>query len=173
MFVQGKITEQEYNDAMLESKNMKFASNKSINGENENVPIRNWYAEALFNDIISDLTEKYKISKASAQEILFKQGLKIYCAVDEKAQQAAESVIANDSLMPKDKNLELGYMMMDFDGRVLASIGSRTKKTGNMLFDRANAAKRQPGSSIKPISVYAPAIDIGLYNYASTVKDEP
>lgn len=173
MFAQGKITEQEYNDAMIESKNMKFESSKSNNGENENIPIRNWYTEALFNDIIEDLTAKYKISKTSAQEILFKQGLKIYCAVDEKAQQAAESVIATDSLMPKDKNLELGYMMMDFDGRILASIGSRTKKTGNMLFDRANVAKRQPGSSIKPISVYAPAIDIGLYNYASKVKDEP
>ena len=173
MFSQGKITQQEYDSAMEESNNMTFSKNHNAGAEAENVPVRNWYTEALFKDIIEDLTEKYKVSKATAQDILFKQGLKIYCAVDEKAQAAAEAVIATDSLMPKDKNLELGYMMMDYDGRVLASIGSRSKKTGNMLFDRANFARRQAGSSIKPISVYAPAIDIGLYNYASTVKDEP
>lgn len=173
MFSQGKISQQEYDNAMAESKAMTFSKNHKDSAESANVPIRNWYTEALFKDIIEDLMAKYKISKASAQDILFKQGLKIYCAVDEKAQAAAESVIATDSLMPSDKNLELGYLMMDYDGRVLASIGSRSKKTGNMLFDRANFARRQAGSCIKPISVYAPAIDIGLYNYASTVKDEP
>lgn len=173
MLSQGKITDQEYNEAMTESNNMTFSQGHNAGVEAANVPIRNWYTEALFKDIIEDLTAKYKVSKSTAQDILFKQGLKIYCAVDEKAQLAAESVVSTDSLMPKDKNLELGYIMMDYDGRILASIGSRSKKTGNMLFDRANFARRQAGSSIKPISVYAPAIDIGLYNYASTVKDQP
>ena len=172
MLSQGKITQQEYNNAISESQNMTFSRGDDTT-DLANIPIKNWYTEVLFNDIIDDLTAKYKISKASAQDILFKQGLKIYCAVDEKAQSIAETVIATDSLMPSDKNLELGYVMMDYDGRVLASIGSRSKKTGNMLFDRANYAKRQAGSCIKPISVYAPAIDIGLYNYASNVKDEP
>ena len=173
MFAQGRISQQEFDEAMVESKSMTFEKKDTDGQESSGGPVRNWYTEALFNDIINDLMAKYKINKTSAQDILFKQGLKIYCAVDEKAQAIAEKVIATDSLMPQDKNLELGYVMMDYDGRVLASIGSRAKKTGNMLFDRANFAKRQPGSCIKPISVYAPAIDMGLYNYASTVKDEP
>ncbi len=173
MFAQGRISQQEFDEAMVESKSMTFEKKDTDGQESSGGPVRNWYTEALFNDIINDLMAKYKINKTSAQDILFKQGLKIYCAVDEKAQAIAEKVIATDSLMPQDKNLELGYVMMDYDGRVLASIGSRATKTGNMLFDRANFAKRQPGSCIKPISVYAPAIDMGLYNYASTVKDEP
>ena len=173
MFSQGRISQAEFDEATSESKSMTFEKRGGDGQESSNVPVRNWYTEALFNDIINDLMEKYKINKTSAQDILFKQGLKIYCAVDEKAQAIAEKVIATDSLMPQDKNLELGYVMMDYDGRVLATIGSRAKKTGNMLFDRANFAKRQAGSCIKPISVYAPAIDMGLYNYASTVKDEP
>ena len=173
MFSQGRISQAEFDEAMAESKSMTFEKRGGEGQESSNVPVRNWYTEALFNDIINDLMAKYKINKTSAQDILFKQGLKIYCAVDEKAQAIAEKVIATDSLMPQDKNLELGYVMMDYDGRVLATIGSRAKKTGNMLFDRANFAKRQAGSCIKPISVYAPAIDMGLYNYASTVKDEP
>lgn len=173
MFSQGRISQAEYDEAMAESKSMTFERANIDGQESANVPVRNWYTEALFTDVVDDLMAKYKINKTSAQDILFKQGLKIYCAVDEKAQSIAEKVIATDTLMPQDKNLELGYVMMDYDGRVLATIGSRAKKTGNMLFDRANFAKRQPGSCIKPISVYAPAIDMGLYNYASTVKDEP
>ena len=85
MFSQGKITQQEYDSAMEESNNMTFSKNHNAGAEAENVPVRNWYTEALFKDIIEDLTEKYKVSKATAQDILFKQGLKIYCAVDEKA----------------------------------------------------------------------------------------
>lgn len=173
MLDQGKIGQDEFDRAMEESRELVFSKSHKPESVAANVPIRNWYVEALFKDIVEDLMAKYKISRASAQDILFKQGLKIYCAVDEKAQSAAESVISTESLMPKDKNLELGYMMMNYDGRVLASVGSRSKKTGNMLFDRANSAKRQAGSCIKPISVYAPAIDMGLYNYGSVVKDEP
>ncbi len=173
MYNQGRITKDQYNEAMEESKHMEFVKSKNSNQENYNVPVRDWYTEAMINDIIRDLMEKYKISKASAQEILFTQGLSIYSAVDPKAQRIAEEVISDSSIMPKDKKLELGYMMMDFDGRVLASIGSRAKKTGNLWFDRANAAKRQPGSCIKPIAAYAPAIDLGLYNYSSIIKDEP
>lgn len=41
-------------------------------------------------------------------------------------------------------------------GAIKAMIGGR-KTTGRMLFNRATAT-RQPGSSIKPVAVYAPAL---------------
>ena len=42
-----------------------------------------------------------------------------------------------------------------------------------MWFNYATDAKRQPGSSFKPIAAYAPAIDKGIINYSSIVQDEP
>ena len=172
MFEQGKITKTEFDAAMKESSEMQFASAAS-DDEDTAVPVRNWYVEAMFCDIINDLSLKYKISKDTASEMLFTQGFQIYSAMDEKAQNAAESVISDGSLMPPDKKIEVGYVMMDFNGRVLASVGSREKKTGNLWFDRANKARRQPGSAIKPIAVYAPAIDLGLCNYSSIIPDQP
>jgi len=172
MLSQTKITQDEYNKAMEESKNMVFQrSNNKQKNQPENV--RDWYTEALINDVINDLSEKYKISKSAAQKMVYTQGLKIYSAVDKKAQKIAEDVVYNSKVLDGDKKLELGYLMMDFDGRILATIGSRAKKTANSLFDRANYAKRQPGSSIKPIGVYAPAIELGLYDYNSTLPDSP
>ena len=152
MLSQSKITQDEYNKAMEESSKMTFSKMAELNKNSG--PIRDWYTEALFNDVINDLSEKLSIGKSAAQKMLYTQGLKIYSAVDTRAQSIAESVVEKSSMLSKDKNLELGYIMMDLNGRVLASIGSREKKTANSLFDRANYAKRQPGSSIKPISVY-------------------
>lgn len=172
MFSQGKISKTEFDEAMRESESMKFKRNDSED-EDSSVPVRNWYVEAMFNDIINDLSAKYKIGKDTASEMLFTQGLQIYSAMDEKAQNIAESVISDGSLMPPDKKIEVGYTMMGFDGRILASVGSREKKTGNLWFDRANNARRQPGSSIKPIAVYAPAIDLGICNYSSIIPDQP
>lgn len=171
MFSQSKISQDEYNKAMDESSKMTFSNMLELN-KNAG-PVRDWYTEAMFNDIINDLSEKFGIGKSAASQMLFTQGLKIYSAIDKNAQSIAESVIEKSPSLAQDKSLELGYTMMDLNGRVLASIGSREKKTANSLFDRANFAKRQPGSSIKPIAVYAPAIDEGLYNYSSLIPDQP
>ena len=174
MLEQEKISQDEYNTAKEESDNMKFEGSGNNSSQNSNTQnTRNWYMEVLLKDVISDLCEKYNIGKSTAEDMIYKQGLKIYSAMDVKAQKIAEDSLKNSSVMPSDKNLELGYIMMGLDGRILATIGSRKEKTGNLLYDRACGAKRQPGSTIKPISAYAPAIDCGMYNYSSLIPDEP
>ncbi len=173
MLGQNKISQQEYDDAMNESAGMVFSKNAPSSDENPNVSVRNWYVETLIRDVIADLCNKYQIGKATAEDMLYTQGLKIYCAMDKNAQAIAEQTLKNSDIMPKDANIELGYTMMDFSGRILATLGSRKEKTGNLLYDRANVAKRQPGSTIKPISAYTPAIDLGIYHYSSLIPDEP
>ena len=175
MFEQGKITREEYDLALQESNDMVF-EDYSDDSEDKNIisnQVRNWYIEVMLKDIINDLCAKYNIGKSAAENILFTQGLKIYSAMDQNAQSIVEATVRDESIMPKDKGMELGYIMLGFDGRVLASIGSREEKTGNLLYDRATAAKRQPGSTIKPLSAYTPAIDLGIYNYSSIIQDQP
>lgn len=174
MLDQQKITETEYQTAMDESQNMVFK--KNVNAEikhKDGEEIRNWYVEALLKDIIGDLQKKYNIGKTAAEDMLFTQGLKIYCAMDKKAQHIAEETIANKDIMPKDEALEVGFLLMDYNGRVLATIGSSKEKTANLLYDRANFAQRQLGSTIKPLSAYTLAINEGLYNFSSLIPDEP
>lgn len=174
MFEQNKITEEDYNQAMEESEHMLF--NDSGSGENNNKSIntiRNWYIESMLQDVIYDLCAKYHVGKAAAENIVFTNGLKIYSAMDQNAQSIAESTLQNTSIMPKDNDLELGFVLMGLDGRILSVLGCREPKTGNLWYNRANFAKRQPGSTIKPISVYSPAIDSGAYTYSSLIDDEP
>ena len=176
MYDQGMISHDEYNSAMEESENLKF-SIKSSSDEEEEVTasnsLRNWYVEALLSDLKRDLSQKMGVGDSAAERILYTQGLKIYSAMDENAQMIAEESLKDNAVMPRDKSIELGYVMMDLDGRILASIGSRKPKQGNLWFDRANVARRQPGSTIKPLAVYAPMIDCGMYNYSSIIPDRP
>ena len=173
MLAQNKISNDEYNEAIKESQNMNFSEKAKKEKDSSSKNVRNWYVEALVRDIVADLCEKYHIGKSVAENMIYTQGFKIYSAMDLKAQEFAENAIKDNNIMPKDPNMEIGYIMMDYNGRILASLGSRKVKTGNLLYDRANIAKRQPGSTIKPISAYAPIVDLGVYNYSSLIPDEP
>ena len=62
---------------------------------------------------------------------------------------------------------------MDFDGRVIATVGSSNKKAQALEWDRATHSVLQPGSSIKPLLVYPLAIETKKLYYSSTIKDEP
>lgn len=174
MLSQNMIGNEEYTQAVEESDSMEFVSEVNNKVESSsNKMIRNWYMETLLRDVINDMCEKYNIGKSTAEDMIYTQGLKIYSAMDVKAQKIAEETLKNSKIMPADSNLELGYMMMGLDGRILAVLGSRKEKTGNLLYDRANVAKRQPGSTIKPLAAYTPAIEWGFLNYSSLIPDEP
>lgn len=57
-------------------------------------------------------------------------------------------------------------------GEVLAIVGGRSYDV-RRGFNRATRLRRQPGSALKPLVAYAPAIDQYGYTTASVLKDEP
>ncbi|MBR0183776.1 MAG: transglycosylase domain-containing protein [Clostridia bacterium] len=170
MLDQKKITKEEFDKAIKESENLKFSKNSKEDSQKSEI-IRNWYVEALCKEVMDDLCKKYNIKKNIAETILYSGGLKIYACIDPQAQETAEKVLS--SFPPKDKNLELGFVMMDYKGKILAMLGSSKPKTMNWIYNRASSAPRQPGSIIKPISAYAPAIDNNIFTYSSKINDEP
>lgn len=58
-------------------------------------------------------------------------------------------------------------------GYVKAIVGGRGKKEASLTLNRATDTLRQPGSTFKVVSTYAPALDSGLKTLASTQVDEP
>ena len=175
MYDQEIISKQEYDAAMQESANMTFVGFKSANNdddEDEDNDVQNWYYDQLFYDLRTDLAQYYNISEGAASEKIYTEGLKIYCAMDEKMQEYIEKEALKID-KSADPSIELGSVLMDFDGRVIATVGSSNRKTTDLAWDRAAHSALQPGSSIKPLFCYPIAIDTKQLYFSSKVNDEP
>ena len=171
MYDQGKITSEEYNQAMEESANMTFVG-YVYEEEDDEQSDWNWYIDRLFSDVVRDLQTELNIGLEYAQDKIYQEGLKIYCAMDKDAQEIAEKKV-REWETPTDTSLQVGYIMMDFEGRVLATVGGRQEKDGRLLWDNATDSVLQPGSTIKPVASYVLAIEDKKLNYSSLISDTP
>lgn len=171
MVDQQKITQDQYKEALKESETMTFIGFKKSNRANMSKKVQNWYLDELQKDLQKDLAQYYNISEKAASEKIFSEGLKIYCAMDKKAQSYLENAALNINTT-YDKGMQCAATMIDMNGAIIATTGSSQEKTGNLLFDRATDSVLQPGSSIKPVVVYPYAIEKKKLYYSSVVKDE-
>lgn len=175
MYNQGKITEAEYNDALEESENMEFVGFRySDEDEDDDTDTQewNWYIDVMFRDLRRDLAEKYNITEDAAEEKIYTEGLKIYCAMDIEMQEFMEDTALSVSSFASDEDLQTAFTLVESDGRIVGTAGSSDEREGKLLFDRANTPL-QPGSSIKPVLPYPSAIEQEKLNYSSLVEDQP
>ena len=178
MYDQGYLTKEEFDAAKKESESLTFvgwnngSEDESDDEDDDEMDIQNWYIDQMYFDLCRDLAKYFDISEGAASEKLYTEGLNIYCAMDTKVQEMieAEALSCNSGY---DYDLQCGMTMVDYDGRVIATVGSSKEKEGNLDWDRASHSVLQPGSSIKGVVVYPLALDMGLYNYSSMVLDQP
>ncbi len=187
MYDEGKgcLNEEEYNAATTENliftnspdyvPSDKIKDTKTAN-EEEKV-INSFYVDYVIQAVRDDLMEKYGYSKQQATNQIYYGGLKIYTAVDLDVQTTLEDVYVNrksfpDMVSKKDgSKVQSAMTIMDYQGRIVAMVGQAGAKTQNRGLNRAANSYRQPGSTIKPLATYAPAIDMNIYNYSSMIKD--
>ncbi len=175
MYEQGFISEQEYKDALTE--NIVFTGARddieTAEVKDETTEINSYYVDYVIDTVIDDLVREYDLTQGEAFRKLYYGGLKVYCAVDANIQSAMEEVYYNRIGIREESGTQIQSAMtvMDYNGRVLGIIGRLGEKTANRVLNIATDSPRQPGSSIKPLSVYAPAIDTGEYYWSSMTRD--
>ena len=158
--------------AAAEKEDVKVAENKSVMSGNH---VRSWFVDQALEDVENDLVEKYGYTQSHAQDLVFNEGLKIYTTMDPYVQKSMEEVYANDSYFPtaKDPKPNSAMIIVDYQGQIKGIVGARGTKSGNKLLNYATDEKRQPGSSIKPLAVYGPAIDYNLVTWSTILSDTP
>ena len=102
---------------------------------------------------------------AQASELLYTGGMRIYSCIQPNIQSAAEMAIRS---LPQSQ-AQMAMAICDENGNVCAVIGGIDR---GGLVDRSRVP-HAIGSSIKPLSVYAPAIDAGIITYSSLLPDVP
>lgn len=125
----------------------------------------------FFDAVISEAASRYNISEKS----IMNDGYKIYTTLDQDQQQSMQDTYDNDNNFPDDSAdgtmvQSASIAMNPKTGGVTAVVGGRGKHVFRG-FNRATQMRRQPGSTIKPIVVYAPALEHG-YFYDSELQDK-
>lgn len=167
----GKIKQEEYDAAIVEK--LTFG----IKGKTDNSPVQSYFVDELINEVVQDLMQEKGYSEAVAEQIVYNSGLKIYATIDPKVQDAIENVYENTASFPSAPGTvkpESAMIIVDnHTGEVKGIVGGIGRKKQNRIFNRATQALRQPGSTMKPLGVYAPAIEKDLLSPASPVLDAP
>lgn len=176
MLENGYITKEQYEKAKAEK--LVYKTAEGIKDYQHQ-----YFVDQVIEDVASELEKRENITHSEALKKIYTGGYKIYTTMDLRIQDAIEQSFKNNKLFPKDeivKNyqgqniIEPQGAMVVLDpktGEVKGMVGGRGNQEGKFLLNRA-VARRQPGSSIKPITVYTPAIDNG-YTAASVIDDAP
>lgn len=150
--------------------------------EKNETEINNYFIDTLIEQVINDLTEEYNCSESIASTMLYNGGYKIYSTVDPKIQKTMEKVYQNvdryfylkgENLQGEKVHSQSAMTIMDYTGHIVGIMGGAGEKTVNRGLNRAYNVPRQPGSTMKPLGVYALAIEEDLIHYSSKVVDKP
>ena len=120
------------------------------------------YIDIAVTEAATILSQKKNISLEQAKKQLATGGYRLYTAYRPDLQAAL-----SDAYAPYAENhLEMGAAITDLQGRLLAAFTSHPDKN-------FATAQTPPYSSFKPLSVYAPALELGKINFSTTFPDAP
>lgn len=170
MYRYGYISEAQYLDASVSEPILK-------KGENSANKIQSWYTDTVIADVIRDLCEKKGYTQEAASKLVYSGGLSIYTLMDPAMQNILETYFSDLSHFPKDQNGNRpAYAMTVIDpksGNLLATVGNIGKKDANRILSYATDVKRPPGSTTKPLALFAPLIESGKITEATVFDDVP
>ncbi len=123
-----------------------------------------WFTDYVAEAVKNDLMDKYTMSEEDATRTVYTGGLRIYTTLDRTIQDIICREFRKDENFPDAENdapVEASMVVMEVGtGHISAMVGGR-KAGGAKSFNRATSP-RQPGSSIKPFSVYGAALQRSL-----------
>lgn len=167
-----------YEDGLIDKKEYERAIAtplKVISRENREYRVDSWFIETVIDDLTTDLSNMYEISKSAARMMLLSGGYKVYTTMNTRVQAILEDYFENTDNFPSEINNGLNYAMTVIDsqsGQLIGIIGRVGEKKGNRLLNHATTP-HIPGSTLKPIALYAPMIDDNQINWASVFDDVP
>ena len=171
----GYITQEEHDQAAAEHLSL------NPNGPQMALePTYSFFVDQIIEDLINYLSDPENglpYNSESAKSLIYRGGLTIYATIDQEMQAALDAAYADDDIFPRVRTEEqyqsAMYIMDHKTGFVLAMAGGRGEKTTNRGHNRATMSPRQPGSALKPLSVYVPALEAGVITLGSVIDDSP
>ena len=161
MVAESMLTQAEYDAALLEE--LKPVQSAAVQTE------YGWFVDAVLDEA--------ELQLDVSAEMLLAGGYRIDTTLDPAMQTVLDEQFENTSVFPANaadgKPVQAAAAAVDTaTGAVRAIVGGREYETRRGL-NRATHLRRQPGSALKPLAVYAPAIEYAGWTAASVILDEP
>lgn len=183
MLENGAISDDEYELAVKQADELQVYGDITFTSVEEEKEIpddqgtTSWFMDAAINQAVQILCNETGITSEEAEERLRQGGYDVYTTVDIDLQKKMEKRMRDKSnfqtyTFDGDK-LQSGFVAVDYTGQVLCNVSSRSKKKESRVFNIVSQGERSPGSCIKPIASYAPALDQDLITYSSYINDSP
>ena len=150
--------------------------------EEKSSGVYSWFVEAVLDDVAEALAEHDGVewndaTKATYLQLIKRGGYHIYTTMDMDVQAQVDEIYTDLSKIPtaqSAKQLQSAIIVIDNStGDIVAMAGGVGEKVVWDATNRATESTLQTGSSIKPLSVYAPAFESGAITPATVVKDLP
>lgn len=167
------ITQEEYDEAI--NQELVFAESNKRNDKVAST--QPYFVDQVILDVKKDLMA-IGYTEDMAIKTIYNNGLRIYTTMDSDIQKAMDEVFLNEEYFTKvNKNTsqspQAAMVIIDPNtGQIKAMYGGAGEKIG-IPFNRATSLEKQPGSTIKPIAVYGPAINEGIITAATVIDDIP
>jgi penicillin-binding protein 1A len=171
MYKYGKISKDELDLAMAEELKFNFSTTDANKMNYE------YFSRPVITQVTEDLMKQYSISKEEAQSRLMYDGLQIHTTMNTTMQNESQKLI-DEAIKSNKKNnpeLQASTVIIDYrTGEVKTIIGGSSGQ-GPMTYNRAASMSflKPPGSSIKPLTVYGPAIDTKIATASTIIEDSP
>lgn len=160
------ITQEEYDEAAEEELVLAEQSEQ----EETNSGINSYFVDQVINEVLRDL-QAHGYSKSLASKIIYSGGVKIYSTYVPGVQEAVEEFYSDADNFP-GSGAQSAITVVDVQtGQVVGIAGGIGEKNASLTLNRASQSPRQPGSTIKPLAAYAPAIENGEITPVSMYND--
>ena len=174
MLKQGYINQEQYDEAVAEE--LVF-TNSSRDNSDTGDDYYSWFEDQVIRDVVSDLCDKTGYEYDIVYKMVMTGGYQIYSTVNPEVQAAVDAVYEDLQSLPataSSQQLQSGIVIVDnTTGDVVALAGGVGRKQGSLVWNCATQSLLSPGSIIKPVAVYAPAIELGLVTPATVMDDTP
>ncbi len=144
--------------------------------------VYSWFVEAALEEAAKDLAERDGMNwnddvAEIYMDMISRSGYHIYTTLDMDVQNQIDKIYQDLNEIPdtySGQQLESGIVIVDNEtGDIVGLAGGVGEKTVFDAHSVATDAKLQSGSSIKPLTVYAPGFEMGVLTPATVVKDLP
>ena len=174
MLSQHYITQAQYDEAVSEELQFRNTSGSSDSDSSE---YYSYFVDQVIRDVVNDLCDKTGYAYDVVYKMVLTGGYQIYCTMNPDVQAEVDRVYQNLKNVPttaSSQQLQSGIVIVvNKTGDVVALAGGVGKKEGSLTYSRATMSLLSPGSTIKPVAVYAPALELGLITPATVYDDTP